>query len=462
MGGMAHLKAVVNRIRAISPECRVIDAGDIISPSLLSAALNFKGRTMIQALNALGVDLAIFGNHEFDFGCRVLEERVAESEFLWIASNIHFPEESEVFRRKVRPLYAEDVDGVRIGFLGLTVPLERALPCGGYAEGIAFEDPLTAAGRAIAEMEEAGVDLLVAVTHLELRTDRELAERYPQLALIIGAHDHELVRAAVGGTLITKVDGDGRHLGRLDLTISAEPTAEVETAWEAIPILSDEIPPDPAMAALVAQYEPLLEPFREPIGVTLAPLDAARAHLRSRETSAGNLVADILRREGRADVALINGGALRSDRVLEDGSVLTVGDVWELCPWEDRVVTIEISGRTLLAALENGVARWGEKDGAFPQVSGMRFTFDPARPAGRRIVEVTIGSAPLEEGRRYRLATVDYLVSGRGDRYGMLACESPETHRRLADVLVEAVRAAGTIAPRVEGRIANIRDLVKP
>jgi 5'-nucleotidase len=92
----------------------------------------------------------------------------------------------------------------------------------------------------------------------------------------------------------------------------------------------------------------------------------------------------------------------------------------------------------------------------------MRFTFDPARPAGRRILEVMIGSAPLEESRRYRLATVDYLVSGGGDKYGMLACTSPETYRRLADVIVEAVRAAGTIAPRVEGRISNIRSFVKP
>jgi len=461
MGGMAHIKTLVDRIRDVSPECRVIDAGDIISPSLLSAALNLKGRHMIQALNTLGVDLAIFGNHEFDFGCRVLEERVAESKFLWIASNIRFPAESEAFRTKVQQYYVEEVDGVRIGFLGLTVPLDRELACPGYTQGVSFENPLAAARRAMAEMEAKEVDVLVAVTHLDLATDTELAERYPQLSLIMGAHDHELVHSTVGSTVITKVDADGQHIGRLDVEISAQPQIGVEIEWEAIPVLSDEIPPDPTMAALIGQYEPLLEPFLEPIGVTLVPLDASRQHLRSRETNAGNFVADVLRREGKAEVALINGGGIRSSRAISAGATLTLADVWDLYPLEDRVVTAEVSGSTLLAALENGVARWEEKDGAFPQVSGMRFTFDPSHPPGRRIVEVRVGSHPLEEDREYRLATADYLACSGGDGYDMLATKSLETYRRLADVIAEAIRAAGTISPRVEGRIVNLVGLAQ-
>ncbi len=307
-------------------------------------------------------------------------------------------------------------------------------------------------------MRDAGARVIVAVTHLELITDRSLAERYPELALIVGSHDHAIVHTTVGGTVIAKVDANGMHVGRLDLRVSTEPTISVEVDWKPVAVLSDEIPPDPAMAALVARYEGLLEPFREPIGKTVVPLDALTGHVRTRETNVGNLVADIVRREGEADVAIVNGGGFRSNRVVVAGAGLTVGDVWELYPWEDRVVAVEVSGRTLRAALEGGVTRWEEQDGAFPQVSGMSFTFDPGRPPGRRIVEVMIGSEPLEEGKKYRLATVDYLVSGGGDRYGMLTSTSAETYRRVADVIVEAIRTAGTIAPRVEGRIVNLRD----
>jgi 2',3'-cyclic-nucleotide 2'-phosphodiesterase (5'-nucleotidase family) len=175
--------------------------------------------------------------------------------------------------------------------------------------------------------------------------------------------------------------------------------------------------------------------------------------VRSRETNLGSLVADVMREAAGAEVALVNGGTIRAG--IPAGTV-TVGAIYNVLPFDNWLVSFALTGRELHAALETGVSRVEAGDGGFPQVSGMRYVYDPRQPPGRRVVSVEVGGAPLDGDRTYVLATHDFLAAG-GNGYTAFAGHEPvynDSGRWLRDVLAEWWRRRGSIAPGVDGRIA--------
>jgi 2',3'-cyclic-nucleotide 2'-phosphodiesterase/3'-nucleotidase len=189
------------------------------------------------------------------------------------------------------------------------------------------------------------------------------------------------------------------------------------------------------------------------------PLDARNAALRTGETNVGNYITDVMRARLLADVAVMNGGGIRGNQLVPAGP-LTRRDLNALLPFLNVVVMLELPGKVLQEALERSVAAYPREFGGFLQVSGLTFVFDPARPAGQRVVRVTVGGQPLDPERRYRLAANDYTARG-GDGYAMLSTAKPlvfpEDGPGLAETLLEAVERAGSIAPVTEGRITRIQ-----
>jgi len=185
------------------------------------------------------------------------------------------------------------------------------------------------------------------------------------------------------------------------------------------------------------------------------PLDARTARLRTAESNVGNFVADAIRARLGADVAVMNGGGIRSNRVLPAGR-LTRRDIHGLLPFLNVLVKLEVTGATLLAALEHAVGAYPRESGGFLQVSGLAVAFDPSRPPGQRLVEVHVGGRPVDPARRYTLATNEYLARG-GDGYTMLAAArvlvGPRDGPGLTETVIAAIERAGAIAPAVEGRI---------
>ena len=193
-------------------------------------------------------------------------------------------------------------------------------------------------------------------------------------------------------------------------------------------------------------------------------LDARSASNRTQETNVGNFVADVLRQATNADVALVNGGSIRADLTYNPG-VLTKRDVLSILPFNNPVLKIEISGKTLREALEHGVARSAEDNepGRFPQISGMTFKFDTTLPANQRITEIKVGGKPLDEHKNYTLATASFLVLNGGDGYTMFKDAkiliNLDKAQKDAEILENAIKTAPnkTIAPKVEGRIIRIK-----
>jgi len=218
-----------------------------------------------------------------------------------------------------------------------------------------------------------------------------------------------------------------------------------------------DVTPDPELATAVAVYERELNRDMDvPLGVTAVALDSRTATVRTREAAIGNIVADAIRAAAQADVAIVNGGGIRGGKLYAANASISRRDVLAELPFGNRVVTIDISGRALKAAIENGLSQLPNASGRYPQVSGLVVEADLKRPPGSRITAIKIGNAALDEGRSYRLATNDFLARG-GDGYAMFADAAPagtDTDApTVAGEMIEYIKRIGTLRTGVEGRI---------
>jgi 2',3'-cyclic-nucleotide 2'-phosphodiesterase (5'-nucleotidase family) len=218
-----------------------------------------------------------------------------------------------------------------------------------------------------------------------------------------------------------------------------------------------DVAPDPEVAAVVRGFEQeLSREFDVAIATTEVELDSRAATLRTREAAMGNLMADAIRFATGADVALMNGGGIRSGKVYAPGSSITRRDILAELPFGNRVVLLEIAGRDIRAALEHGLRNAPEAVGGFPQIAGMKVVADTGRPAGQRIVSAEVGGAPLDDGKSYKLATNDFLARG-GDGYSMLREGKPLQRDFDAPLLANEVmvylRRIGVVRSGVDGRL---------
>lgn len=453
-GGLARVATLRKRIMADSPNTLFLLAGDTLSPSVGSQV--FKGRQMIAAWNAAGLDFAALGNHEFDFGPSVLRERINQSRFVWLAANVIDKTTGKEFGG-MPPFVIRELDGVRVGIFGLLLPLNASNSRAGPE--VEFRDPVQTAAQLVPQMRAQGARIVIALTHLSMSQDKELAQAAP-IDIIIGGHDHTLLQSLSGRTPIFKMGSDARSLGRFDLNIAAEDGTLQSIDWEVIPVTRD-IPEESGVAGVIAEYEKQLSAeMDKPVGETTVELDARSASNYSRETNLGSFIADVYRGTAAADVALVNGGSIRTDTTYGPGK-LSRRDIFSILPFLNPVVKLEVSGAVLQAALENGVSRAREDrdDGRFPQVSGLRYSFDTRRPAGSRLVSVSVNGQPLDDRLRYTLAISAYMLGG-GDGYSMLRegriLVKPEEAQMDADAVVNEITSSSPIAPRTDGRIQRV------
>jgi 5'-nucleotidase len=457
-GGLARVLTLKKEIEKQSPNTLFLLSGDTISPSVES--ITYKGAQMIDAWNAAGLDYSTFGNHEFDFGPDVLRQRMKESKFKWIAANVIDKKTGKTFGEAY---VIREFDGVKVGIFGLT--LEETQITSKPGPDIEFLNPCETARKMVTEIHARGVKTVVALTHLSMSEDKEVA-RCAGVDVIIGGHEHTLLESASGGAPIFKMTADARELGQIDLNISKRTGAVESIDWRVIPV-TDKIREDPQFAAINRKYGTLLKELSVVVGRSSVDLDARSAASRTQETNVGDFIADSFRAATGADVGLMNGGSIRADEIIAAGT-LTKRDVLSILPFKNKVVKVELSGATLRQVLEHGVARSAEdaEPGRFPQVSGVRFAFDARRPPGSRIVELSINGKPLDEKKTYTLAASDYIAIDGGDGYAMFKDARvliPREQARFdSDVLQSVIVVKKVIAPKVDGRIKRLDQDQKP
>ncbi|WNG38823.1 bifunctional metallophosphatase/5'-nucleotidase [Archangium violaceum] len=461
-GGLGRLSTLRKQVLAESPNTLFLMAGDTLGPSVESTF--HKGKQMIDAWNALGLDYAVLGNHEFDFGPDVMRQRMKESHFTWLGANVMDKKTGRTFG-DTPPFVIRDVGGVKVGIFG--VLLGKTKYSSKPGPDVYFTDTCAKARELVPQMRKQGAQIIIGLTHLFVAEDKVLARCAP-IDLIIGGHEHVMMQAVSNGTPIVKMSSEARELGRVTLHVGTRSHKLKSMDFDVLP-LTPEVPEDPAFATAMREYDALTAELSQPVGRTAVALDASEEANRTRETNLASFVADAYRKATGAEVALINGGSIRSDSVLRPGPLLR-RDVLAIHPYPGSVVSIEVTGAVLRQALEQGVSRSAEEadPGRFPQVSGIHYAFDICRPAGDRIVRVTVNGEPLDPKRTYTLATNSYMAEG-GDGYTMFKGAkyrvSSQKGKTTQDVLRDAFASTEAISPVTYGRIERLRggsrDLAK-
>jgi 5'-nucleotidase / UDP-sugar diphosphatase len=456
-GGFAPLMTLLKQERAKAPGAITTLGGDLIASSMMSGIT--KGTQMIELTNAIGMDIAVVGNHELDFGSEIFKQRVAESRYPWLGTNV-LGADGKIYGQLVGTV-TRKVGDITVGFFGVLTPDTTHLSSPGA--DMKFAPVMETARATVKQLRDGGADLVVALTHLNLSEDRELVREVKGIDVILGGHDHDPMAIFEGGTLILKAGFDGHYLGVAQIDVEKTqgqrgPQVRVlPREWRLVSTAG--VAPDPQIAALVKTHEDKLDTaLLVPVGKTAVALDSRRAAVRRQETAIGNLISDAIREFTKADAAITNGGGIRGDRTYEAGMTLTRKDVLTELPFGNLTMLLEISGADLRMALEESLSQVEDLAGRFPHLSGMKLVFDARRPKMDRIVSVEVGGKPLDPRATYRLAVNEYIAGG-GDGYASLkkgkSIIDASAATLMANVVMDYITAKGTISPAVEGRVVE-------
>jgi 5'-nucleotidase/UDP-sugar diphosphatase len=453
-GGLSEVATIVRNQRARNFNTIVTFGGDLLSPSFMSGLT--KGSQMIDVLNAIGVDYATLGNHEFDFGPTVLRQRISESDFTWLVTSVSeddgtpFAGANTTAIRRIGPF--------TIGFFSVlsTDSTTRSNP----GPHVHFKTPIATASEAVKALRAHGVDVVVALTHEPVADDKTLIDQVPGIDLVLGGDDHEPMLLQERGVPIVKAGHDAENLAVVDLVIGRDEAGKLtlDASSHLQPTLGAK--PNAKVMEKIAGYNgDFAQQLSQHVATLTSELDSRADVVRGAESTMGDVIAEALRQGTGADVAIINGGGIRGDKVYRNGSELIRKDIQRELPFANMAVVIDLTGAEIQAALENGVSQFQDKAGRFPQVAGLAFSFNPGRPVGKRIVNVTVDGAPLDLKRTYKVATNDFMSNG-GDGYSMMTKAkriSGAGERLLTDIVSEYLTAKGQIAQQADGRIRQVQ-----
>jgi 2',3'-cyclic-nucleotide 2'-phosphodiesterase (5'-nucleotidase family) len=443
-GGVARRATLIAQIRKELEHVLVVDSGDLLVGSALSAV--FRGEADISAMNLMGYDAVAVGNHDFDFGLDHLKKLANQAKFPFLCTNVR-PRMSDVCQR----FAIKQVGTLRVALLGLIGEASYRDTFNRTAlQDLSFQDPTVAVRDAIAELREQA-EVIVAITHQTTDEDLALARAMPTLDVIIGGHtpgfdglitpDHRKpaigrVELAGGGPLFVKTHRQGRTLGRLDL-LYHDRTIMVAEARN-LPVDAS-VQADPDMSKLIERYLQQLDKEAHRLaGYSKVSLEGDSDVIRTRETNLGNLLADLARRDTGAEIALINAGAIRGS--LSRGPV-TYRHLMELLPLDSSLSILAVRGTHIRVALENSVSRLPQPNGRFLQVSGLRYSVDPSAPVGSRVTDIQVNEAALDPERVYSVTVTRFIAEG-GDGYNVfLSAASKHLDVPLRDLLAKAFEA---------------------
>ncbi|MBU6314009.1 MAG: 5'-nucleotidase C-terminal domain-containing protein [Actinomycetales bacterium] len=474
----------------------------------------FEEMPTIESMNLMKMDVSTFGNHEHDRNLAHVQKVIGASDFQWVVSN-YGAESLAALRsgdKAAKSFTIIDRGGFKVGIVGANTPetIEQVFPgnldykdASGAKKTIQIDPGVVGVNKAIVEAKEAGAEIVVVLIHQGWTENSDgvakglfnnLASQIKGATVIYGGHSHQtfstLIPAgrAQAPVLLGEVRNAGVEYTRSQICVqngkvvgsslqhvlkSAAPT--INTG-----VVSTVTTADATGAALVKKYkDQLTTKLDVKIGSVsgLFPRGGSPAVERSGENPMGIYIADLLRAKYKTDFAITNGGGIRdtfpaktyipaNTALVRTGTGpldVTLGDALTVYPFGNQVATTVVTGANLWKALENGVGGNYPADGRFPQVSGLKFSFDSSKPVGARIVSVTKndGTAIAKDATEYTLTTLDYIIYG-GDGYvDVFSPAKAKVYGALLDVFVDALKAdmaAGKVTqvPVLDGRVKKV------
>ena len=451
--GFTRVATKVNNMRESYGEDHVLvlDAGDTLHG--LPIVTTTKGEAMTKILNTIGYDAMASGNHDYNYGY----ERLVELDKIMggkvLSANVMKDDGTPL----LTPYIIKEVAGKKVAIFGLSTESTTYQTHPKNVAGLTFKSPSEVAGEMVKELEDKA-DIIIALTHLGsyedevVETSFDVAEKVKGIDLIVDGHSHTVLPEGkkIGDTLIVQAGEYIEQLGQVNFYFKEDGTFDI------VPILFTKqegmsLSEDDAVKAVIEEIKKDFEVITsEVVGQTDMKLVGEREVVRKGESNLGNLITNALLETTGADVALTNGGGIRAS--IENGDI-TKKDVITVLPFGNYGVMIEVTGQDIKDALEVGVAKYPEANGAFSHVAGMSYTFDPSKEVGSRVVEVLVGGKPLDLKATYKLATNDFIAAG-GDNYTMFAeCKSLGEFSALDEIVIEYLQTKGTEGTELQNRI---------
>ena len=474
----------------------------------------FEELPTIETLNAMKLDAGAFGNHEHDRNLAHLQKVIGASDFQWVVSNYNTDSLAALKSgtKQAKTYTIIERAGLKIGVVGANTPetIEQVFPgnldytdASGAKKTITINPGVTGINQAIVDAKAAGADIVIALIHQGWQENADgvakgvlntMAAQIKGAAAIYGGHSHQTFASVIPGSprVAPVVLGQTRNAGveytRTQICMkygkvvgqSIEHVLKAAAPTINTGVVSTVTTQDVAAAALVKKYkDQLTSKLDVKIGQVsgVFPRGGTPAVERSGETPMGNYIADLMRAKYKTDFAIQNGGGIRdtfpaktyipaNTALVRTGTGpldVTLGDALTVYPFGNQIATTVVTGENLWKALENGVGGNYPGDGRFPQVSGLKYSFDSSKPIGSRIVEVTKldGTAIAKDSKEYTLTTLDFLIYG-GDGYlNVFSPSQAKVKGALLDVFVDALKAdmaAGKVTqvPAADGRIKKV------
>ncbi len=445
VGGATYLAGLIHEERQKNPRgTLLLSAGDMFQGTPVSNL--FYGQPVVEIMNHLKFDAMVLGNHEFDWGRDVLQNLVDQARFPILSSNVSLKNGRPI--PGIKPYVIFEREGIKLGILGLTTQETQYAVKATLVEDIDFRDPIDVTHLWVNELKAKGADIIVVLSHLGLPADRKLARHNSDIHVIVGGHSHTVVKEPVveNRTIIVQAGYYGIYLGVLDLEVD-EQTGRI-TAHSHADVLrlassEQKAPPDKTVQTIVAKYT---EKIEEKLSLVIGETRVDLVRNPMGESNLGNLICDAMRETSGTPIAFQNGGGIRMDI---PAGMISLGDLYTMLPFKNRIVTIDLTGEQILEILEQS----GTLQQRILQVSGLEVDYDLSRPPGDRITRAMVGESPLSIEERYRVAVNDFLAAG-GDRFSTFR----EGYRMATeeDLLVAVqsyMERHSPVAPKIEGRI---------
>jgi 2',3'-cyclic-nucleotide 2'-phosphodiesterase (5'-nucleotidase family) len=473
-GGMGRVSTLIDAAKKRGEQVLLLHGGDFISPSLESRY--WGGMQMIDAMNFLHAKapmIVVPGNHEYDAGAdSIVANAIAGSRFPWLAANLRLTTRTPAANARIQADTLITIGGIRFGIFGLTLLDD--------ARSYATVDTayMRIAEQRITALEQRGADVVLALTHLPIEVDVEMAKlrrTHPKFMWIVSGHEHNVFSFPLSDTsaLITNGESNARHIFRATFNHGRPVAGQPATTFAVEQIALDtSIVNDPVYKRTIEdRYRAGLQKFIPlydlQIGTSSTPMDGREETVRGGESTLGNYLTDVMRTaypDVPADIGVLNGGSIRIDDVVQ--GPIRWEHIARTFGFPTRVGLVWLRGSDVRSQVLEKSVSGEEGHGRFLQVSGVRFSFDRRRPPMSRVTSVEVQKngtwQPIDPGAVYVVAVPDYGFYG-GDGYLyhnrslMSVPPGPDLRLMVFQSLLDAYARGQAIAPRLEGRITEIK-----
>jgi 2',3'-cyclic-nucleotide 2'-phosphodiesterase/3'-nucleotidase len=445
--GIAKVATLIKDARKTDPNLLLVDSGDTIQGTPLEYFHNKKNNAppdpMMLAMSALHYDSMTVGNHEYNFGLKVLEKARGEAKFPWLSANTY---NTGTTTTHYQPYIVKDVKGVRIGVLGLTTPGIPNWENVPNYKGLEFKETVSEAKKWVAELrEKEQVDVVAIAMHMGIEEDLRngtvspsqvpnenaavaIARDVPGVDLILMGHTHrDIPSLVINGVLLTQANRWASHMARADIYLEKSTAGRWQVIGKqakTIPV-TDKTAIDPEIAALGQPYDKETQDWlSRTVGDSTEEITSADC--RFRDTAIIDLIQRVQLEAGKGEVSMA--ACFNPQARIPKGPV-TVRDIAGLYEYENTLVTIELTGQQLKDALEHSALYFREYQPGkslnelvdqripgynFDMAEGVTYELDVTKPVGQRIRDLKFKGQPVEPTRKFRVVTNNYRVNGGG------------------------------------------------